>query len=108
MNYVAETRHFVDKLVHIQQHIRDKKLYRRVDQRYIDYVLYEIERYLQLYNTDNEKVMRRFWDLHSRRVKQLLPSKKYSGFSSLLAKFEELDNYYKNEIWNSVTNNLVN
>jgi hypothetical protein len=108
MNYVTETRQFVDKLMHIQQHIRDKMQYRRSDQNEINHAMEVIEHYFQVNLVDNESKMRRFWELHWKKVKQLLPSHNHTGFASLLTKFEELDDYTKNEIWNSVSNHLSN
>jgi len=106
MNYLTETRNFVDELMKIQKYIRDKKQYQRADQRYLNKVMEDIESYFKLHLVDTENKMLRFWELNWRKVKILLPSVRYPGFAKLLIKFEEIDTYTKNEIWNSLTQKL--
>jgi hypothetical protein len=100
-SFSASSMAYIRKLIHIQQHIPHN--YRRADQKLVNECIARIKPLVEN-NRYSDDQARMFWYKYREMIRIIMPTSNYSGFKKLLDEFSKLD---ENEVWNSLTNNLI-
>lgn len=106
MNFRVEADRFIETLIHIQEHIRDRKGYRRSDQPAVNRYIDEIKYYKLTHIMTKDAGWLKFWERFRDKIRVIMPGAHYSGWESLEKKREELDEYQVNT-WQSISEKLT-
>jgi len=101
MTYHEEARQYVDKLIRVEQYL--VRMYEPVNHKGVIKALSQLKTGFDIYNTNTDEGMRRYWVRFREAIKYCIPGRSYNGYETLKSEFERLD---ETDVWNSVTNSF--